>query len=146
MSKFRESISSTAICAVIAAIMSLTGCGGGSKSMEMAPSETVKAFCKAIASGDWEQAKELCDTASMKDYLQANMQEWQKLQTEDEGAMAVAESIMAQTSVTIEQTSKEDDKRVVIYTLAVEEFSKKCKATLKKEAGAWRVERIQSLH
>ena len=44
--------------------------------------------------------------------------------------------------MTVEEVSNEDDRRIVSYTLAADGNRKTRKATLKKEEGEWRVERI----
>ena len=118
------------------------GCAG-ERSVEMGPAETVEAFCKAVAAGEWNEAKELCDTVSMKEYLDVQQEAWSRLGKEDSGAFAVAKDILAETSITIDASDKAEDKRIITYTLAADGLSKKCKATLKKEEGAWRVEKIQ---
>ena len=112
------------INAVVAGLVILAGCGG-SNEKAMGPEATVEAFCRAVTAGQWSQAEALCDTVSMNSC-----------------ALAIAESILADTVMTVEEVSKEDDRRVVSYTLAADGNSKTRKATLKKEEGAWRVERI----
>ena len=46
------------------------GCNG-SQSVEMGPAEVVEAFNRAVTAGDFGKASELCDTVSMKDYLES---------------------------------------------------------------------------
>lgn len=129
------------INAVVAGLVILAGCGGSSEKA-MGPEETVEAFCRAVTAGQWSQAEALCDTVSMKAYLDSHKEAWETLQKEDSCALAIAESILADTVMTVEKVSKEDDRRIVSYTLAADGNSKTRKATLKKEEGAWRVERI----
>ncbi|MBP3663369.1 MAG: DUF4878 domain-containing protein [Bacteroidales bacterium] len=129
------------INAVVAGLVILAGCGG-SNEKAMGPEETVEAFCRAVTAGQWSQAEALCDTVSMKAYLDSHKEAWETLQREDSCALAIAESILADTVMTVEEVSKEEDRRVVSYTLAADGNSKTRKATLKKEEGAWRVERI----
>ena len=121
-------------------LVTLNGCG--EKSVEMGPAETVEAFCKAVAAGDWAAAGELCDTVSMKEYLDAQQEAWDRMEKEDSTATAIAKEILSRTSITIDASDKKEDKRIVTYTLAADGLSKSCKATLKKEEGEWRVERI----
>ena len=130
-------ISVVAIC-----FACLFGCKGGQKSVEMGPVETVEAFCKAITAGQWNEAETLCDTESMKEYIESQKETWNRFEKEDEGAMKVAKSIMENTVVTVEDMRKADDKRVVTFKLEADGLSKTKKATLKKEEGAWRVEKI----
>jgi len=108
----------------------------------MGPEETVEAFCRAVTAGQWSQAEALCDTLSMKEYMDSHKEAWATLQAEDSCTLAIAEAILADTVMTIEEVRKEDDRRVVSYTLAADGNSKTRMAVLKKEAGEWRVERI----
>lgn len=127
---------------IIVAAGFVWGCAG-ERSVEMGPAETVEAFCKAVAAGDWSEARELCDTVSMKEYLDIQQEAWNRLGNDDSSIMAIAKEILAETSIKIDASEKEEDKRIISYTLAADGLSKKCKATLKKEEGAWRVEKIQ---
>ena len=128
------------INAVVAGIAILAGCGRGEKAM--GPEETVEAFCRAVTAGQWSQAEALCDTLSMKEYIDSHKEAWATLQAEDSCTLAIAEAILADTVMTVEEVRKEDDRRVVSYTLAADGNSKTRMAVLKKEAGEWRVERI----
>lgn len=129
------------INAVVAGLVILAGCkAGGEKAM--GPEETVEAFCRAVTAGQWSQAEALCDTLSMKEYMDSHKEAWATLQAEDSCTLAIAEAILADTVMTIEEVRKEDDRRVVSYTLAADGNSKTRMAVLKKEAGEWRVERI----
>lgn len=108
----------------------------------MGPAETVQAFCKAVAAQQWEKAQELCDTAKMKEYIDAYKAAFDKFIKEDEGAAKVAGSILGEANVTIDDVHKENDVRIVTYTLEADGLSKTNKATLRKEEGEWRVEKI----
>ena len=142
MSKFREIIN--AGVALLVGMVALNGCG--ERSVELGPAETIEAFCKAVSAGDWAEAEALCDTASMTEYLESHKEAWERLEKEDSGAAAIAQSLFAETSISVDGVKKEDDRRVVTYTLEIEGLSKKCKATLRKEEGAWRVEKIQDVN
>lgn len=139
MSKLRGIIN--VVVALLVGMVALNGCG--ERSVEMGPVETVEAFFKAVTAGDWAEAEALCDTVSMTEYIESNKAAWSRLEREDSGAMAVTKSLIAQTSISIEEVKREDEKRIVTYTLVIEGLSKTCEATLKKEEGAWRVEKIQ---
>lgn len=127
-------------------VVILAGCKGGEKSVEMGPVETVETFCKAIAAGQWEEAEGLCDTESMREYVENHKNAWEQHEREDEGAMKVAKSIMESTTVTVNDMRKDDDKRVVTFTLETDGLSKTKKAVLEKEEGAWRVSRITEVN
>ena len=128
------------ISAVAVGLTCLFGCS--EKSAELGPVETVEAFCKAITVGEWDKAETLCDTGSMGDYLDSHKEAWEELQKEDSNIVSIAQSIVAGTVLTVVDTYKEDDKRVVEYTLTADGNSKVRKATLRKEEGAWKVEKI----
>lgn len=128
------------VIGIAAAVVILT-CGKG-KSDSMGPEETVEAFCKAVTAGEWDEAEALCDTLAMKEYLDSHKEAWEELRKEDENILKIAEALLADTVMTIEDVKKEDDRRVISYTLTADGNSKTKKATLKKEEGEWRVEGI----
>ena len=125
---------------IILALLLLSSCAGGEKKDFMSPEETVKAFCKAVASGDMERASKLCDAESMKTYLDAWRATWEKLEKKDSSALRIAAGILSEAEFSVEQSGKDGDKRTVTYTLKTEGQSKSRKASLKKEEGEWKVE------
>lgn len=133
---------SVKISGLMICLMCLFGCKGGEKSVEMGPVETVEAFYKAVSAGRWDEAESLCDTLSMSGYIESHRNAWSRFGKEDEGAAKVARSIFENTAVKVEDTHKADDKRIVTYTLETDGLSKTRKATLRKEAGVWKVEAI----
>ena len=135
----RQNIIFRISCALLG-LSSLTSCG--LKSVEMGPVETVEAFYAAVTTGNWCEAEALCDTLSMQDYFETNKHAWDQMTKEDEKAMTIARSVLEQTNLTIVDMHKDGDRRIVLYTLEVNGHSKQQKATLRKEGGAWRVERI----
>ena len=130
------------ISAIVMGLICLIGCHGGEKSVEMGPVETVEAFCKAVAAGEWTAAESLCDTLSMGDYLMSHKEAWRQMEKEDGDAMEIVKSIMAKTTVSVKESHKADDKRIVTFTLEAEGHRKTKKATVAKVEGAWRVEGI----
>lgn len=119
--------------------------GSGSKegdSVEMGPSEVVEAFNRAIAGGDFDKARSLCDTTSMKEYIDNYIQTWETLQRQDSSALAIASSLLSGSAINIEKTSKEGDARTVYYTIEADGKIWKRKATVQKEEGEWRVKEI----
>ena len=69
------------------------GCSG-SQSVEMGPAEVVEAFNRAVTAGDFTKASELCDTVSMKDYLESYKEAWDVLCEEDSTILSIASSIL----------------------------------------------------
>ena len=127
--------------AATAAALSATGCNSGT-SVEMGPAEVVDAFNRAITAGDFAQAGQLCDTVMMKDYLESYHEAWDAIMAEDSTALAIASSILEKAVIDVEEVKKEGEKRIVLYTLEADGHSKTRKAIVRKEEGAWRVERI----
>ena len=125
----------------VVGLVCFTGCNWG-KDKAMGPEETVDAFCRAMTAGEWAEAEALCDTLSMRDYLDSHKEAWETLMKEESRIVEIAQEIMAGTVMTVNDTRREDDRRVVSYTLAADGNSKTRQATLKKEEGAWKVERI----
>ena len=129
------------IFASVMGVMCLAGCGG--KSVEMGPAETVEAFCKAMTAGEWDEAEALCDPVEMREYIDGYKEALASVQaSEGEKVAAIAEELIGEAQVAIDDVSRHDEKRIVTYTLSTDGMSKTRKATLKKEEGAWRVEKI----
>ena len=126
---------------VMAAAFMTTSCRN-STSIEMGPTEVVEAFNRAITGGDFATAYQLCDTLSMKDYLESYEEAWNVLTAEDSSALSIAASILEKAVIEIKDVRKEDEKRIVLYSLEADGHSKTRKATLKMVEGEWRVEEI----
>ena len=122
-------------------LIGFTGCNGR-KEKAMGPEETVEAFCRAVTAGQWDDAEALCDTVSMKEYMDSYKEAWETLLQEEGRVMEIAREILSGTVTTVKDVRKEDDRRVVSYTIATDGTSKTRQATLRKEEGAWKVERI----
>ena len=137
----RRALNILSVFAVITAVLSTTGCRN-SNSVEMGPAEVVEAFNRAITGGDFATAYQLCDTLSMKDYLESYEEAWNVLTAEDSSALSIAASILEKAVIEVQEVRKEDEKRIVLYSLEADGHSKKRKATVKKEEGEWRVEEI----
>jgi hypothetical protein len=105
----------------------------------------VEAFCRAVTAGEWAEAEALCDTLSMKEYLDSYKEAWETLHKEDSCAMAIAKGILAGTVMSVDDIRKEDDRRIISYTLTADGNRKARKAVVRKEEGAWRVERISDV-
>jgi hypothetical protein len=129
----------------VAVLVILTGCKGAEKEKVMGPEQTVEAFCRAVTAGEWAEAEALCDTLSMKEYLDSYKEAWETLHKEDSCAMAIAKGILAGTVMSVDDIRKEDDRRIISYTLTADGNRKARKAVVRKEEGAWRVERISDV-
>lgn len=127
--------------AVMTAVLSATGCANGN-SVEMGPADVVEAFNRAITGGDFTTACQLCDTLAMKDYLENYEEAWNVLKAEDSSTLSIAASILEKAVIEVKEVRKDDEKRIVLYSLEADGHSKTRKATVKKEEGAWRVEKI----
>ncbi len=125
------------ICTAMLAAASCTG-----KKESMSPEAVVETFCRAVASGDFDAARSLCDTVSMNGYLENYRKVMNSLQKEDSCALAIASSILAGAEFEVNGTDRKDDERMVFYTIRTEEHMKARRAVLKKEEGEWKVREI----
>lgn len=122
------------ICSII------SGCGNPvEKKVEMGPEEVVEAFNRAVTAGDFDMARSLCDTVSMKGYLDSYMEAWESLQKEDSSALAIASSLLTGAVLEIGKVVKNGEDREVYYSLEADGHRQERKATVKKEEGEWKV-------
>jgi hypothetical protein len=120
------------------------GCGGNNaeEKKAMGPEAAVETFCRAVAAGDFETAGGLCDTVSMKGYLDEWRKVWNDLQKEDSSALAIASSMLSGAEIEVIRTERNGEKRTVLYRIEAEGNSKTRTATVKNEEGEWKVEEI----
>ena len=119
----------------------LSGCRGGEQVEQvLGPEAVVETFCRAVASGDMEQAEELCDTVSMKGYLDAWTETWAELAAKDSSALRIAAGILSESTFTVTDVVKDGDRRIINYTLETGGKTKNRSAVVRKEEGEWRVE------
>ena len=117
----------------------LSGCVQGTKS-EMGPEDTVRNFYETLCAGEFAQAESLCNTLSMKGYLDAVRSAWD---VTGDSVMKIASDILSETSVTVTDMEKNGQGRTIFYELTCAEGTSKEKiATLRKEGGAWKIEQI----
>lgn len=138
----RNIISTVAAAAVMLAV---TACGSGKtdKVAEMGPEQTLEAFCRAVAAGEFDKATALCDTTAMKEYIEAYVQAWEMQAKADSSATAIAGAVLSEAEITVEDVTREGEKRHILYIMdAGNGLMKEKKATVKKEEGAWKVEQI----
>ena len=129
---------------VAAGMVMAAGCGGNNaeEKKAMGPEAAVETFCRAVAAGDFETADELCDTVSMKGYLDEWRKVWNDLQKEDSSALAIASSMLSGADIEVIRTERNGEKRTVLYRIEAEGNSKTRTATVKNEEGEWKVEEI----
>lgn len=141
-----KSINRFIVSAMTTAVMLMAaGCGGGKekKAEVTGPAETVEAFCRAVAAGEFEKAKELCDTVAMKGYIDTYAEEMETMARRDSGAVAIAAATLAAGRFTVDDMTRDGDSRQIFYTIdAGDGMSKKKTATVRKTEGVWKVEEI----
>lgn len=121
----------------------LYACGGRTAQTKQDPPEAVvEAFNRAITAGDFDKAESLCDKVIMKDYLDSYREAWEVISAEDSSALSIASSILSGATLAITDVRKEDDRRIVSYTLEADGHKKERSATVRKEDERWIVERI----
>lgn len=129
---------------VAAGMVMAAGCGGNNaeEKKAMGPEAAVETFCRAVAAGDFETAGGLCDTVSMKGYLDEWRKVWNDLQKEDSSALAIASSMLSGAEIEVIRTERNGEKRTVLYRIEAEGNSKTRTATVKNEEGEWKIEEI----
>jgi hypothetical protein len=130
------------IAALIGICTLMHGCRDAEEKKAMGPEAAVETFCRAVAAGDFETAGGLCDTVSMKGYLDEWRKVWNDLQKEDSSALAIASSMLSGAEIEVIRTERNGDKRTVLYRIEAEGNSKTRTATVKNEEGEWKVEEI----
>lgn len=135
-------IGGVAVGAVVAVI--LLARGGKEKSVEMGPAQAVEAFCNALTSGRFDEARELCDTVTMDGYIDAFRQEYEAAVRKDSSVAAIAAGMLSQAEITVEDIVKEgSDRKSVFYTVSAGEgMTKEKVAAVVKEEGTWKVAEI----
>lgn len=106
------------------------------------PEDILKEFMSAMKAGDFEKAYELCDTASMKEYLNEYMEIWEVKSLKDSTAFSSTVEILAGISVEIDKFEEKDGECLVHYTLQMDSNTRKCQAKMKKEEGEWKIAEI----
>ena len=130
------------IAALIGICTLMHGCRDAEEEKAVGPEAAVETFCRAVAAGDFETAGGLCDTVSMKGYLDEWRKVWNDLQKEDSSALAIASSMLSGAEIEVIRTERNGEKRTVLYRIEAEGKSKTRTATVKNEEGEWKVEEI----
>ena len=138
------------IFATMAVGAMLCSCGSGVKEGQatvLDPEETVEAFYRAVTSGDFDKARDLCDTTAMNTYLSDYQIKWERIATADSTVAGIAATLLSEARISILDTQKEGDRRNIRYSIDAGLGTKKEKiATVKKEEGLWKVEKIADAH
>lgn len=118
--------------------------GKKNKQMFDSPETVVEKFSKAILNGNWTEAAALCDSLSMTEYINRQIDGRKILQDKDSSAFAKALPAIAATNVIISHSEDlEEGKKIVFYSLEMNKDNKKeMKATLMNDGGEWKVENI----
>lgn len=128
------------IILIAAAVIACSCSQTGKQEKALGPEETVEAFCKAMACGDFTAARELCDTVSMASYIGACQERWDNMARMDSALVDIAAALLSTAQIEFKETVKDGECRKVFYTIDATMGMKKEKvATVKKEEGAWRV-------
>lgn len=129
---------------IIILMTAVTAAAGGCRQAENAgPEAVVEAFNRAVTCGDWCCAEDLCDTASMREYLESYKEAWETIQRTDSSAAAIAATILSGAVLEFDKVERDGDSRNVYYTLEADGHTKERKAVVKKtEEGEWKVTAI----
>ncbi len=125
---------------ICAGVLAMASCNEKKAAME--PEEVVEAFCRSVAAGDFSTARALCDTVSMKDYLENYQEVMNSLQKEDSCALAIASEKLSGADFEVTGVERNGDARTIQYRLAAGGHEKTRKAAVKKEEGEWKVAEI----
>lgn len=127
----------------LAVMMAAVGCGQRSGSVEMGPEETVETFCRALAAGEFDEARALCDTVAMNGYITDYAEALDMHMKVDSSVATIAAGMISRAEITVDEVVKDGNGRLVHYSVSLSEKETKAKtAKVRKEEGAWKVEAI----
>lgn len=119
----------------------LAGCTGSEK--EMGPAEIVETFCNALICGEYDKAFSFCDSLQMQSYIKNIRTAFEEAARRDSSAAAIAASILKEAHIEIGEITRDQDRKLVNYTIVINEELKKDKvASMKKEESGWKIEAI----
>lgn len=131
------------VLVIISAAAVLSGCSGAGKNKVLEPEEVVKAFCNAVTGGEYELALEFCDSTMMCQYVEGIRATVSEAARRDSSAAGIAAAILKEAEIEIGDIRKEQDRRLVDYSIVISDEIRKDKiATMKKEEGEWKIEAI----
>ena len=102
----------------------------------------MEAFHKALYSGEFEQAKNLCDTLTMGEYIDAFRTVWEQNGT---SVAEIVSDIMSETQLKVTDTKKSEEGRTIFYELTFDGKSKTKTASMKREEGEWKIAKITDI-
>ena len=127
------------IVALIGICTFMHGCRNAEEKKAMGPEEVAESFIRSAAAGDFENARALCDTVTMKDYLNGLESDWAAFEKQDSSAYAIALQMISSLEFEVEDIIKEDDERHIFCSIGLEGNRKGKLVILKKEEGEWKV-------
>ena len=130
------------IVALIGICTLMHGCRNAEEKKAMEPEEVAEQFCRAVAGGEFGQARELCDTVAMKDYLNEQEASWKMLEQVDSSAFSIASEMLKNIDFTVEDIVKEGEERHLFISIGFNGSNKGKLIILKKEEGEWKVSQI----
>ena len=130
------------IVALIGICTLMHGCRDAEEKKAMEPEEVAEQFCRAVAGGEFGQARELCDTVAMKDYLNEQEASWKMLEQVDSSAFSIASEMLRNIDFTVEDIVKEGEERHLFISIRFNGSNKGKLIILKKEEGEWKVSQI----
>lgn len=130
------------IVALIGICTLMHGCRDAEEKKAMEPEEVAEQFCRAVAGGEFGQARELCDTVAMKDYLNEQEASWKMLEQVDSSAFSIASEMLRNIDFTVEDIVKEGEERHLFTSIGFNGSNKGKLIILKKEEGEWKVSQI----
>ena len=130
------------IAALIGICTLMHGCRDAEEKKAMEPEEVAEQFCRAVAGGEFGQARELCDTVAMKDYLNEQKATWKMLEQVDSSAFSIASEMLRNIDFTVEDIVKEGEERHLFTSIGFNGSNKGKLIILKKEEGEWKVSQI----
>ena len=130
-----------AIAAVVA-VLFLSGEEKADETIKAGPEAVVIEFTEAMKAGDFKKAQKFCDPETMQEYLDAYMQKWEAMSIKDSSAFASTVRILGETTIEIGEVDMQDGVCFIDYTLRLDKNARKCRASMKKEEGEWKVTEI----
>ena len=130
------------IVALIGICTLMHGCRDAEEKKVMEPEEVAEQFCRAVAGGEFEQAWALCDTVTMRDYLNEQEASWNMLEQVDSSAFSIASEMLRNIDFTVEDIVKEGEERHLFTSIGFNGSNKGKLIILKKEEGEWKVSQI----